>query len=291
MTHGLAATERIADRRGRDEPLTRHYLRDGERGRDARGAPSRARRAGHRPRRQRRADARPQAGADERAGEVVPLLRELVAGQDRSKADDAEVRIRWATGREPIMMAATGPKNLRLAGALADIVMVYVGVNPVAVRWAVEHVRAGAEEAGRDPDEVEIALSARCGSRTTWRRRLGRCRWAPAACANHIGDVMRRNPDHGMPDEMTRLVEARDELRLLRGPSGLVGGAHRLPDGRAGRRLRDRGPRRAVPGARSASSAELGVDEISARLPERRARADAARRTRDHRLPWPGATA
>ena len=56
------------------------------------------------------------------------------------------------------MMPATGPKNLRLAGALADIVMLYVGVHPVSVRWAIEHVRAGAEEAGRDPDAVEIAL-------------------------------------------------------------------------------------------------------------------------------------
>ena len=37
------------------------------------------------------------------------------------------------------------------------------------------------------------------------------CRWAPAACANHIEDVTRRNPVHGMPEEMTRLVEARDE--------------------------------------------------------------------------------
>ena len=55
------------------------------------------------------------------------------------------------------MMSATGPKNLRVAGALADIVMIYVGVNPVSVRWAIDHVRAGAEEAGRDPDTVEIA--------------------------------------------------------------------------------------------------------------------------------------
>ena len=29
-----------------------------------------------------------------------------------------------------------------------------------------------------------------------------------AACANHIEDTMKRNPEHGMPDEMTRLVEA-----------------------------------------------------------------------------------
>ena len=39
--------------------------------------------------------------------------------------------------------------------------MIYVGVNPVSVRWAIDHVRAGAEEAGRDPDSVEIAAPLR----------------------------------------------------------------------------------------------------------------------------------
>ena len=81
------------------------------------------------------------------------------------------------------MMAATGPKNLRLAGALADIVMVYVGVDETSVRWAIEHVRAGAEEAGRDPDEVEISVLSACGSATTRRRpgtrAAGRRRPAP----------------------------------------------------------------------------------------------------------------
>jgi alkanesulfonate monooxygenase SsuD/methylene tetrahydromethanopterin reductase-like flavin-dependent oxidoreductase (luciferase family) len=42
-------------------------------------------------------------------------------------------------------------------------------------------------------------------------------RWAPAACANHIEDVTRRNPEHGMPDAMTRLVEARDQYDYYEG--------------------------------------------------------------------------
>jgi hypothetical protein len=44
-----------------------------------------------------------------------------------------------------------------------------------------------------------------------------RCRWAPAACANHIADTMRRNPEHGMPEEMTRLVTARDDYDYYAG--------------------------------------------------------------------------
>ena len=99
-------------------------------------------------------------------------------------------------------------------------------------------------------------------------------------CANHLGDAMQRVPDHGMPDELTRLVEARTRLRLLRGPSGLVGGAHRLADRRAHRRLRHRRACRAMPGAHPRLG-RAGVDEISVRLPERRGRADGARRARD----------
>src|SRR4029453_7274222 len=84
--------------------------------------------------------------------EAVPLLRAWMAG-----GEAAGTRIRWADQRVPIMLCATGPKNLRLAGALADIAMIYVGGHRASVRWAIDHVRAGAEEAGRDPDEVEIA--------------------------------------------------------------------------------------------------------------------------------------
>ena len=93
--------------------------------------------------------------------------------------------------------ARHGPKNLRVAGALADIVMIYVGVNPVSVRWAIDHVRAGAEEAGRDPDSVEIAALCAMWVSEDQEEAWDTCRWAPAACANHIEDVTRRNPSTG----------------------------------------------------------------------------------------------
>jgi hypothetical protein len=43
------------------------------------------------------------------------------------------------------------------------------------------------------------------------------CRWAPAACANHIAYALKWNPQHGMPEEMTRLVAARDEYDYYAG--------------------------------------------------------------------------
>src|SRR5262249_13563808 len=96
--------------------------------------------------------------ATRKLAEIVPRVRALTAGEEID-LDGTPVRIRWASGEQvPILVAATGPRNLALAGALADIAMLQVGVSPIAVRWAIERVRAGAEEAGRDPDAVEIAV-------------------------------------------------------------------------------------------------------------------------------------
>ena len=106
-------------------------------------------------------------------------------------------------------MAATGPRNLRLAGRLADIAMLQVGFNPASVTWAVEQVYRGAEEAGRNPDEIEIVLMGGMWVSDDLEEAREQSRWAAACAANHLGDVMQRVPDHGMPDELTRLVEAR----------------------------------------------------------------------------------
>jgi len=143
--------------------------------------------------------------------EIVPRIRKLMAG-DEVVTDDAAIRIRWATGESvPIAIAATGPRNLRLAGGLADIAMLQVGANTTAIRWAVEQVRAGAEEAGRDPDEVEIAIFCGMWVSDDLDEAREESRWAAACAANHLGDVMQRVPDHGMPGELTRLVEARTQ--------------------------------------------------------------------------------
>jgi 5,10-methylenetetrahydromethanopterin reductase len=143
--------------------------------------------------------------------EVVPQIRSLMAGED-VVTPAATIRLRWATGEKvPIAVAATGPRNLRLAGALADIAMPQVGANPIAVRWAIEQIRAGAEEAGRDPDEVEVAIFCGMWVSDDLDEAREESRWAAACAANHIGDVVQRVPEHGMPEELTRLVDARTQ--------------------------------------------------------------------------------
>jgi alkanesulfonate monooxygenase SsuD/methylene tetrahydromethanopterin reductase-like flavin-dependent oxidoreductase (luciferase family) len=143
--------------------------------------------------------------------ETVPKLRELMAGR-AVDFEGTEIRIQWAgesIGDVPIMVSATGPRTLRMAGAVADIVMIQVGVNPEAVRWAVDQVKAGAEAAGRDPDEVETTLYTAMWVSDDVAEARSMTRWAAACAANHIVDVMRNVPDHGMPPALTRIAELR----------------------------------------------------------------------------------
>ncbi|HST25033.1 MAG TPA: LLM class flavin-dependent oxidoreductase [Gaiellaceae bacterium] len=149
--------------------------------------------------------------ATKKFAEVVPQVRALLAA-DEVATDAATIRLRWASGEKvPIAIAATGPRNLRLAGALADIAMLQVGASPAAVRWAIEQVRAGADEAGRDPHEVEVATFCGMWVSDDVDEAREESRWAATCAANHVGDVIRRVPDHGMPEELTRLVDARTQ--------------------------------------------------------------------------------
>jgi 5,10-methylenetetrahydromethanopterin reductase len=56
----------------------------------------------------------------------------------------------------PIWIAAGGPRTLRMAGAVADGVFIRVGTHPANIATAVDAIRAGALEAGRDPARVRL---------------------------------------------------------------------------------------------------------------------------------------
>jgi len=56
----------------------------------------------------------------------------------------------------PIWIAAGGPRTLHMAGGVADGVFIRVGTHPANIATAVEAIRAGAAEAGRDPASVRL---------------------------------------------------------------------------------------------------------------------------------------
>lgn len=144
-------------------------------------------------------------------GEMVPKIRALLAGETVT-ADGVELRSEWNRGTPvPILMAGTGPKNLRLAGRLADIVMIQVGVNPVSCKWAIDNIRAGAGAAGRNPDEVQVVVHGAMsvcdeeGSAEAHRQSV----WEAELISIHVANVARATKDHGMPAPLMRLAELR----------------------------------------------------------------------------------
>src|SRR5207249_474616 len=80
------------------------------------------------------------------------------------------------TRRIPIVMAASGPKAIELAGEIADGVLLLVGFNHGIVDKALEHLERGAKRSGRRVEDLEIIWAVRVGlaSTTTEARRLAR---------------------------------------------------------------------------------------------------------------------
>ena len=76
----------------------------------------------------------------------------------------------------PVLMAASGPRSLELAGEVADGALVLVGYTPGIVGRAMEHLEAGAKRSGRTLDDLDVMFAVRtCVSDSTAEaRRLAR---------------------------------------------------------------------------------------------------------------------
>jgi alkanesulfonate monooxygenase SsuD/methylene tetrahydromethanopterin reductase-like flavin-dependent oxidoreductase (luciferase family) len=97
--------------------------------------------------------------------EFTTIVRDLLDGATVTFTGDcytiSRAALAWAPSKHvPIYLAALRPRMLRLAGAIADGVLLnWIPVNRVAA--AVAEVRRGAEEAGRQPGDVRIACYIR----------------------------------------------------------------------------------------------------------------------------------
>lgn len=92
--------------------------------------------------------------------EFVGLFRRITRGES-APYNGEEVSIEWLRNENlsfdiPVMLAAAGPKTMRLGGRIADRVLIISGLHQGVIEDAVENVRAGAREVDRDPNEVEI---------------------------------------------------------------------------------------------------------------------------------------
>jgi len=97
-------------------------------------------------------------GTREQLRRVVPAVRELLTN-GRTVLDGVPLELFHRPAAElEVLMLASGPRLLELAGEVADGVLMLVGLDPASVRAAREHVRTGAERAGRDVRQLTEVL-------------------------------------------------------------------------------------------------------------------------------------
>lgn len=90
-----------------------------------------------------------------RLREAISAVRGLLAGRP-AELDGARLRLdNVPPNPVRVLLTASGPRLLELAGEVADGALMLVGLDRRAVDAAREHLRAGAERAGRDPSQLQ----------------------------------------------------------------------------------------------------------------------------------------
>lgn len=88
--------------------------------------------------------------------EYIVAVRELHSSGRARYRGNALALEWWSGGAIPIVVSAHGPRMLRLAGRVADAVVVGLGMGERAREYAAEQIARGAREVGRDPADVEV---------------------------------------------------------------------------------------------------------------------------------------
>jgi 5,10-methylenetetrahydromethanopterin reductase len=111
--------------------------------------------------------------------DAVTVLRALTAGTAVERGGHTW-QVQRAKRQIPIYLSAEGPRTLRLAGRVADGVVVGLGTSPEAVELALGYLAEGAAEAGRQVSDLDVwwLVKANLGG-------IDDIRMAIAASANH----------------------------------------------------------------------------------------------------------
>jgi alkanesulfonate monooxygenase SsuD/methylene tetrahydromethanopterin reductase-like flavin-dependent oxidoreductase (luciferase family) len=98
---------------------------------------------------------------------------------------------------------------LAAAGRVADGVILQLA-DPDIIRWCVGFVRAAAEEAGRDPDAIQVMAAAAAYISDDVGSGRERVRWFPALVSNHVVDLINKYDKADLPEALWHYVERRE---------------------------------------------------------------------------------
>ena len=141
--------------------------------------------------------------------ECCRIVRSLTAGE-KVTLDGTEIQMEWAShGPVPIWVAGYGPMALAAAGRVADGIILQLA-DPDIIRWCIGFVRAAAEEAGRNPDDIEIMAAAPAYVSDDLALARDKVRWFPALVSNHVVDLINKYPKDDLPEALWKYVENRE---------------------------------------------------------------------------------
>jgi 5,10-methylenetetrahydromethanopterin reductase len=138
-------------------------------------------------------------------GEFVVAVRDLCeSGAATWRGHD--VALRWGSAHVPIWFSPEGPRTQRLAGRLADGVVLSNALTREAIERAFTNIDVGAREVGRSIDDIEVWWMANVVPAATEAEGIGMVRSILAGTANH---VFRFTLDgKGVPEEHRAGLEA-----------------------------------------------------------------------------------
>jgi len=142
--------------------------------------------------------------------QAVEIVKKVGTGEKFEVETGAEAQMPWASGGTRVYVAGYGPKALRLAGRVGDGVIFQIA-DPFVIEWGMQHVRAGAEEAGKDPDSIVIHCATATYVSDDINEARDQTRWFPAVVGNHIADVLRHHEPDNLPQELIDYVKERSE--------------------------------------------------------------------------------
>jgi probable F420-dependent oxidoreductase len=140
----------------------------------------------------------------------VDIVRKVGSGEKFEVETGAEAQMPWAGGGTRVYVAGYGPKALRLAGRVGDGVIFQIA-DPFVIEWGMQHVRAGAEAAGKDPDSIVIHVATAAFISDDIAEAREQTRWFPAVVGNHIADVLRHHEPDNLPQELVDYVKGRED--------------------------------------------------------------------------------
>lgn len=159
--------------------------------------------------------------------EAIVAIRGLLKGE-QVVYRGVTIRMPRSERVVPIYLAASGPKTLRLAGELADGVLINAGLFPEVVKDSLQYVQEGAAAAGRDGRDIDVWFFAAASIHHDRQQALAEVKTTVAGIAAYAF-----HPPEGkrLPPEFVPAIERlRSEYDIMR---------HLLPDSTYHPRLAD----------------------------------------------------